>query len=415
MALDYDILIVGGGMVGGSLAVALGETGYRVGLVEAHPFGSGSEPAYDDRSIALAYGSSRIFEGIGLWRAMRDEVTPIHKIHVSDRGHLGVARLDCRDEGVDALGFVVESRVMGRVLNERFAQVKNLDVIAPARLDDLALYQDHVNAELECDGSRRAIKARLLVAADGTLSPIRHMLGIEVERREYGQSALIANVSTEKPHNYVAYERFTDTGPIALLPMSQGRCSLVWTHRNEDLPVTEAMDDKAFLAALQERFGYRLGRFTRVGQRASYPLALLRAREDYRQRVVLIGNASHTLHPVAGQGFNLGLRDVAVLADLLFDAEQGGGDPGSIELLEDYSRWRSQDLERVSEYTDILVRLFSNPWPPLAHARAGGLMAVDAISPLKHLLARQNMGLLGHLPRLARGLPLNAYPQRRAR
>jgi 2-octaprenyl-6-methoxyphenol hydroxylase len=175
------------------------------------------------------------------------------------------------------------------------------------------------------------------------------------------------------------------------------------------------MDDKAFLAALQERFGYRLGRFTRVGQRASYPLALLRAREDYRQRVVLIGNASHTLHPVAGQGFNLGLRDVAVLADLLFDAEQGGGDPGSIELLEDYSRWRSQDLERVSEYTDILVRLFSNPWPPLAHARAGGLMAVDAISPLKHLLARQNMGLLGHLPRLARGLPLNAYPQRRAR
>jgi 2-octaprenyl-6-methoxyphenol hydroxylase len=415
MKLDYDILIVGGGMVGGSLAVALGETGFRVGLVEAHPFGSGSEPAYDDRAIALAYGSSRIFAGVGLWQAMQDEVTPIRRIHVSDRGHLGVTRLDCRDEGVDALGYVVDSRVMGRVLNDRFPEVENLDVITPARLDDLSLFPDHVAAELDCADGRRSITTRLLVAADGTLSPIRRMLGIEVERQDYGQAALIANVSTEKPHDFVAYERFTDSGPIALLPMSEGRCSLVWTHRMDDLPVTEALDDEAFLSALQERFGYRLGRFTRVGQRASYPLALLRAKEDFRSRVVLIGNASHTLHPVAGQGFNLGLRDVAVLADLLFDADQDNGDPGSKALLEAYSSWRRQDLERVSEYTDLLVRLFSNPWPPLAHARAGGLMAVDAIAPLKHLLARQNMGLLGHLPRLARGLALGAYPQRRAR
>jgi len=415
MQADYDILIVGGGMVGGSLAVALGETGFRVGLVEAHPFGSGTEPAYDDRSIALAYGSRRIFEAIGLWQAMAEELTPIKKIHVSDRGHLGVTRLDCAEEAVDALGYVVESRIMGRVLNERFGQVSNLDVISPARLVDISVAKDVATAELDCEGATRRVTARLIVAADGTMSPIRHMLGIEVVRKDYGQSALIANVSTEKPHDFVAYERFTDSGPLALLPMSKGRCSLVWTHRNEELARTEAMDDEQFLAALQERFGYRLGRFTRVGQRASYPLALLRAKEDIRPRVVLIGNASHTLHPVAGQGFNLGLRDVAVLADLLFDAGQQGVDPGSLTLLEAYADWRKGDLDRVSEYTDILVRLFTNPWPPLAHARSGVLMAVNAITPLKRLLARQNMGQAGHMPRLARGLSLKAYSERNVR
>jgi 2-octaprenyl-6-methoxyphenol hydroxylase len=412
MQTDYDILIVGGGMVGGSLAVALGETGFSVGLVEAHPFGSGSEPAYDDRSIALAYGSRRIFEGIGLWQGMADELTPIQQIHVSDRGHLGVTRLDCKEEGVEALGYVVESRIIGRVLNERFSQVANLEVISPAKLEDISITKDAGRVELNCTGNLKTVSARLIVAADGTMSAIRDKLGIEVQRKDYGQSALIANVSTERPHEFVAYERFTDSGPLALLPMSHGRCSLVWTHNRDELARTEVMDDETFLNALQERFGYRLGRFTRVGQRASYPLGLLRAKEDSRPRVVLIGNASHTLHPVAGQGFNLGLRDVAVLADLLFDADQEGIDPGSLELLEQYTNWRKGDLDRVSEYTDILVRLFTNPWPPLAHARSGGLMAVNAISPLKRLLARQNMGRTGHMPRLARGLPLQAYPKR---
>jgi 2-octaprenyl-6-methoxyphenol hydroxylase len=253
-----------------------------------------------------------------------------------------------------------------------------------------------------------------VVAADGTMSPVRQMLGIEVERHDYQQVALIANVSTERPHDFVAYERFTDSGPLALLPMSDGRCSLVWTHRTEELAATEALDDAAFLNKLQERFGYRLGRFTRVGRRASYPLALMRAKEDFRGRVVLIGNASHTLHPVAGQGFNLGLRDVAVLADLLFDADKSGHDPGSRDLLNQYSAWREQDMDRVSLYTDFLVRVFSNPWGPVGHARACGLSAANILRPVKHALARQSMGLQGHLPRLARGLSLHAYPDREA-
>jgi 2-octaprenyl-6-methoxyphenol hydroxylase len=411
---DYDVLIVGGGMVGGSLAVALGETGYRVALVEAFPFGEGQQPAYDDRAIALAYGSARIFEGMGLWDDLLSEVTPIKKIHVSDRGHLGTTRLDCQEEGVDALGYVIESRSVGRVLSEHFSRVANLELIAPARLESLKQHTDHVQAVLECDGRTQTVTARLVVAADGTMSPVRQMLGIEVERHDYQQVALIANVSTEKPHDFVAYERFTDSGPLALLPMNDGRCSLVWTHRTEELAATEALDDAAFLKKLQERFGYRLGRFIRVGRRASYPLALMRAREDFRGRVVLIGNASHTLHPVAGQGFNLGLRDVAVLADLLFDADKSGQDPGSRDLLNQYSAWREQDMDRVSLYTDFLVRVFSNPWGPVGHARACGLSAANILRPVKHALARQSMGLQGHLPRLARGLSLHAYPDREA-
>ena len=406
MKLDYDILIVGGGMVGGSLAVALGETGFRVGLVEAHPFGSGSEPAYDDRAIALAYGSSRIFAGVGLWQAMQDEVTPIRRIHVSDRGHLGVTRLDCRDEGVDALGYVVDSRVMGRVLNDRFPEVENLDVITPARLDDLSLFPDHVAAELDCADGRRSITTRLLVAADGTLSPIRRMLGIEVERQDYGQAALIANVSTEKPHDSVAYERFTDSGPIALLPMSEGRCSLVWTARDEQVSELLELDDGAFLARLQERFGYRLGRLQRVGRRHSYPLRLIQAKEQVRPRVALIGNASHTIHPVAGQGFNLGIRDVAVLADILIEVFKSGGDPGGSEPLQGYAQWRRQDHKRVVTITDTLARLFANPFEPLRMARNLALVGLDITPGLKHRVARQFMGLSGRLPRLARGVPL---------
>ncbi len=412
MTTDYDILVVGGGMVGGSLAIALGSSGYRIGLVEAFPYGPGQQPAYDDRSIALAYGSARIFEGMGLWSDLADVVTPIDKIHVSDRGHLGTTRLEAREEGVSALGYVAESRVVGRVLNERYQDIQNLDVIAPARLINLEQDEDQVRAELESEGQSRFLTARLLVAADGTGSPIRGILDIDVERMDYGQTAIIANVSTSEPHQNVAYERFTDSGPLALLPMTEGRCSLVWTHRNSELEATEALSDEAFLKALQKRFGHRLGRFTRVGQRASYPLALMRAQEVYRGRVVLAGNALHTLHPVAGQGFNLGLRDVAVLAELLFDASQHGGDPGAEVLLQAYAEWRHEDMERVTQYTDLLVRLFSNSWAPLGHARSAGLMLVNNIPSMKHMLAKQSMGMNTPLPRLARGLPLQAYADR---
>ena len=413
MDFDYDILIVGGGMVGATLATALADTGLHIGMLESRPYGAPGQPSFDDRSIALSWGSHRILAGIGVWGALRGEVCAIRKIHVSDRGHFGAARIDHAEEGVEALGFVVENRVMGRELMAALERRPNVELIAPATLLDFDNGEQAVVAEVSHDGESRRVTARLLVAADGTGSPVRRRLGINAVTEGYGQSALIANVGISAPHGHVAYERFTDSGPLALLPMTSGeknahRCSLVWTHRDAELPETEALDDAAFLARLQERFGYRLGRFTRVGKRASYPLALTRSTEFTRRRVAIVGNAAHTLHPVAGQGYNLALRDVALIAELIAGAHGKGGDIGGVNVLDAYEKGRTADTRDVAFYTDTLVRLFSNPSFALGHARAAGLVAVDLVGPLRHWLARQNMGLRHSGPRLSRGLPLDA-------
>lgn len=408
MTNDYDILIIGGGMVGASLAAALSGCGLRIAVIEARPFGSADQPSYDERSIALAYGSRRILEGMGLWPDFRKGVTPIRKIHVSDRGRFGAARLDAREEGVPALGYVVENRLVGRVLHAYLAQCADVRIIAPAQVEDVHCDAAGVRADIVGAGERSRIGARLLVAADGTRSAMRERLGFEVITEDYGQHALIANVTPEHDPNGVAYERFTDSGPLALLPMSQGRCSLVWTHRAADLAAVEALDEAAFVHRLQHRFGYRLGRFTKAGTRQSYPLALVKAKKLVGRRAVLIGNAAHTLHPVAGQGFNLALRDVAQLAEILMQVAAEGGDPGGEAVLTHYNEWRLGDTQTVIRYTDTLVRVFSNAWPPLSHARALGLIALDLLGPLRHVLARQSMGLRHRQPRLARGLPLKA-------
>jgi 2-octaprenyl-6-methoxyphenol hydroxylase len=232
------------------------------------------------------------------------------------------------------------------------------------------------------------------------------MLGIEATRSEYHQTALIANVTTEKPHANMAYERFTSSGPLALLPLTQGRYSLVWTHRDEDVAATMQLDDAGFLRKLQAEFGFRQGLFTKVGQRATYPLVLVKAVKEVAGRAVVIGNASHALHPVTGQGLNMGLRDVAQLADLLAEVAQVAGDPGAADLLARYQALREPDQQAVVRYTDTLVRVFSNDFAPLAHARAVGLMAVDRIAPLRRWNARQGMGVRQRQTRLARGLGL---------
>ena len=411
MSFDYDILIVGGGMVGATLATALAETELRIGMLEARPYGAPGQPSFDDRSIALSWGSHRILDGIGLWPALRESVCPIRNIHVSDRGHFGAARIDHREEGVEALGYVVENRIMGRELMAALEPRPNVELLAPATLIDFDHTEQAVVADVSLDGESRRLTARLLIAADGTGSPVRRRLGINVVTEGYGQSALIANVGISEPHRHVAYERFTDSGPLALLPMTSDenkahRCSLVWTHRDAELSDTEALDDAAFLARLQERFGYRLGRFIRVGKRASYPLALTRSTEFTRRRVAIVGNAAHTLHPVAGQGYNLALRDVALIAELIAEARRAGDDIGGIGVLDAYEKGRTADTRDVAFYTDTLVRLFSNASFALGHARAAGLMAVDLIAPLRHWLARQNMGVRHTGPRLSRGLPV---------
>jgi 2-octaprenyl-6-methoxyphenol hydroxylase len=400
MGIDYDVLIVGGGMVGASLGVALAPTGLHVGVVEARPYGSPGQPSYDDRSIALSYGSRLILSELGLWEGLRSEVTPIRAVHVSERGRFGATRLHCEEEGVPALGYVVENRSVGRMLS---AALDDGVLIAPATVESLEFAADHVMVHLGSDGESRSVTTRLLVAADGTHSRIREQLGIPARTRDYRQAAVIANVTPGRPHRNVAYERFTDSGPLALLPMSESRCSLVWTHRAEDLTQIESLSDGAFLSELQRRFGHRLGPFVRVGRRHSYPLVLLRACRDTAERAVLIGNASHTLHPVAGQGFNLALRDVAVLADLLSTVERAGADPGEAAVLEAYARARRGDLRTVERYTDALARAFVVHSSLIGHLRGAGLVLLDMLTPARHALARQSMGLRLRRPQPGRG------------
>ncbi|MEJ2346828.1 MAG: 2-octaprenyl-6-methoxyphenyl hydroxylase [Gammaproteobacteria bacterium] len=410
---DSDILIVGGGMVGASLACALSGQNLRVTVAEGVPLRSAAQPSYDDRSIALAYGSARIFDAMGLWAAIEPQTAAIRRIHISDRGHFGATRLDAAEEGVDALGYVVETRVLGRVLQEALARAPNVELVCPASVEDLRVGDHGVEVAMRVDDAPRTLTAALVIAADGSTSLVRERLQIPVLRWDYGQTAVIANVTAARPHDHVAYERFTDSGPLALLPLPDaepadggGRLSLVWTVRSERAEEVLALEDEAFLAALQDRFGQRLGALVRAGVRHAYPLSLLRVKEHVRPRVALIGNAAHTLHPVAGQGFNLGIRDVAALAELLAEAAGAGADPGSPALLQRYASWRNRDHRRVAAFTDGLARVFANPLAPVALARDLGLVAVDLLPSLKHFLARRTMGLAGRLPRLGRGLPL---------
>lgn len=403
---DYDLVIVGGGMVGTSLAIALAGSGLRMALVEAHPPGVDTQPSYDDRGIALAYGTRRIFEALDAWSDLEKVCEPIRDIHVSDRGHFGFTRLHAADEGVPALGYVVTARELGRVLLARVAGIGALDLIAPARVARFEDRGDRVAIEIDRNGVVENLGCRLLVAADGGNSAIREQLDVPVQRWQYGQSAVVANITPSRPHQNVAYERFTDSGPVALLPMSEQRCAVVWTVRDEAVEETLALDDAAFLARFQERFGHRLGRFTRVGRRTAYPLKLLRARESVRGRIAIIGNAAHTLHPIAGQGFNLGIRDVAALADVIADAREGDGDIGAPERLAAYEAWRAGEQRNVALATDALARLFSNPLGAVRFGRNVGLLAMEFLPVAKHPLARAAMGLFGRQPRLARGVRL---------
>lgn len=408
MSRSFDIVIVGGGMVGASLAAALSQLPLSVAVVEAWPVSSRSQPSYDDRSTAVAEGSRRIFEGIGCWKAIEPTATPISRIHVSDRGRFGFTRLDCRDYGVPALGHVVENRNLGAALWGALESADRIELISPARVESIEAGTATAMISVRRDDDRiEKLHASLVIAADGARSAVREMLALGESTWDYGQEAVIANVTPATPHANEAFERFTETGPLALLPMTGNRCSLVWTLLPEAAEEVESLEDDQFLERLQDAFGFRLGRFMRVGKRARYPLRLVRAKRQDAERVLLIGNAAHAIHPVAGQGFNLGLRDVAALAEVIADAIEQERDIGHASVLAGYARWRRGDQRRVAALTDSLVRIFTNPLTPVRTVRGLGLLGLDLASGPKEAFARQTMGLQGRLPRLARGLPLS--------
>ncbi len=415
--LDFDLIIIGGGLAGASLACALKnfatDRPLKIAVIEAYELDADTQPSYDDRTIALSYGSRCIFEGMGLWSALEPHAEAINTIHISDRGHFGVTRLTKEQEGVEALGYVMENKRIGQQLylamkgdGQDVPAALNVTLYCPAEV--LSLQQDagQVTVEVLVNSEQKIIRGKLLVAADGNNSLVMQLLCIGSSRHSYGQSALITNVTPGKKHENVAYERFTDTGPLAFLPMQSNRCSVVWTLDPQQAEYLYALDEAEFLLQLQQRFGFRLGQIKKIGKRHIYPLFLQAATQILYGRVVIIGNAAHSVHPVAGQGFNLALRDVALLSELLVDSFRSSGDIGQQAMLQEYVQLRQQDIQRVYRFTDTLVKTFSNAIAPLAHLRSLGLLLVDIVPDIKHQLAVQSMGLGGRLSRLNRGLRL---------
>ncbi len=402
-AVDFDILIAGGGMVGASLAAALAPLALKIAVVEAVRFGSHGQPSYDDRITAVSWGSRRIFEGIGLWPRIAPQATAIHCIHVSDRGHMGMTRLHATEMGVEALGYVVPNRVIGSALSEFLERHEHITLLAPAKLEAVHMQARAVSASVECDGIK-TVSSRLLVAADGAHSKIREQLGIDTRVWDYGQSAVICNISVERPQPHTAFERFTRDGPLALLPMGEDHYALVWTVSKARVAGIQAMSDMEFLQAAAAGFNGRLGRFIKAGKRQAYPLSLVRARTQMQGRAVVVGNAAHSLHPIAGQGFNLSLRDIAVLADTLADISAAGGDLGDEQRLAEYSRARRRDQAGTIYFTDMLTRVFTNPLSAVGVVRNLGLLGLEVFPPVRRQFARVNMGISGRLPHLARGL-----------
>ncbi len=403
-----DVAIVGGGMVGLSLAAALRGLPLDVLVIEPVPPNSEVQPSFDERTTALSNGSRRILEGIGAWPLVAADVTPIRRIHVSDRGAFAFARLSAEEQGVPALGHTITNRVLGNALAETCRDAPRVGILCPAQVTAVEPGEDSVG--LAVDGAwTGTIHARLVVAADGAKSAVRSAFGIDATVWDYEQHAVIANVVPEKFHDFVAYERFTPDGPIALLPLADGRCTIVWTLAPEEAGRALALEEHEFLRRLQDRFGYRLGRLLRVGRRQAYPLSLTRSMRQVASRAVIIGNAAQGLHPIAGQGFNLGLRDVATLAEVIADdiaARGASADPGAAAVLERYADWRRADRQTVIAFTDGLVRLFGNPLGPVRAARGASLLLFDLFAPAKQAFARVTMGLAGRLPRLSRGVPL---------
>ncbi len=413
---DFDVIIVGGGLVGASLACALASaklnTKLKIAIIENYKFDDTQQPSFDSRTVALSYSSKEIFNSLGLWDAINDlGACAIKEIHISDRGHLGVSHLRASEQAAEALGFVVENQYLGIALYQRIKELSNISLFCPAILKTFNIHTNNVEAEITLADKMLTLKAKLLVAADGGQSFVREQADMKTTERDYQQTAIITNVACEQAHRNIAYERFTDSGPLALLPLNdshdvKNRYSLVWTLKNNQLERYLALDDESFLSALQQRFGDRAGQFIKTGERESYPLSLIRAKESVRARLAIIGNAAHMLHPVAGQGFNLGLRDVASLAQIIVDAQQQQNDIGDIYYLKQYAQWRQRDLLQTTLTTDSLVRLFTTTFLPVVAARNMALLALDMLPGVKKKIGRQAMGFVGKVTRLARGLPL---------
>jgi 2-octaprenyl-6-methoxyphenol hydroxylase len=399
---DFDILILGGGLVGSSLACALEGHGYRIGLVEAS-LPSMPPPGFDERKLALAAASINALTALGVLECMPSAPSPMRRIHVSRAGDFGVVRLDAADSGRDSFGGVVSARELGLALERRLSALRDTQILRPRTVTAIDIDAAQVRLRLHGDdgeqsGRDQSVSSRLLVAADGTRSFARAALGIGAEEHDYQQTLLVCSIATDRPADGTAYERFTDAGPVALLPMGEDYGAICAVPSAMAASV-QAMDDKEYADYFQQRFGWRAGRIERVGKRSAYPISRVLAERLTGPRSVLAGNAAQTIHPIGAQGFNLGLRDALTLAEII----SGTPDPGAADVLATYADARREDRERTLAFSDGLARLTANPSLPMQVMRSFGLLALANVPGLSSPIAAGAMGFRGRVPGLARG------------
>ena len=400
-----DVVISGGGMVGLTLGLALAQGGLKTLIVDIAPPAKVLAPTFDGRVSALAYASVRMLTALGVWDDLAPHAQPIREILVTD-GQAGKPaspfslHFDAQEVGAESLGHIAENRHTRAALYAAVERSKNLELIAPAMVKSLTVESGGATVRL-ADGTQ--IAAPLVIAAEGRESSLRSQIGINVVGWSYPQTGIVATVEHEKPHNGVAYEHFLPSGPFAILPMTGNRSSLVWTEDQRKAPVLLALDEAGFNEELSRRFGDHLGKTKSAGPRWSYPLSFHLARDYVRPRFALAGDCAHGIHPIAGQGLNLGLKDAAALAEVLLDAARLGRDIGALDTLKRYERWRRFDSFALAASTDALNRLFSNDIAPLRHLRDLGLGLVDAIGPARRFFMRHAGGDIGKLPRLMKG------------
>ncbi|EHV9686444.1 2-octaprenyl-6-methoxyphenyl hydroxylase [Vibrio parahaemolyticus] len=388
---QYDVVIAGGAMAGATLALAiehLSQGALRVAVVEPFKAQSDQHPGFDSRSIALSYGTVNLLRHLELWSAIEPFTTPIEHIHVSDRSHAGMTDITKHDVGVEALGYVVELADVGRVYQELLTHSTAIDLYCPDSAKHITRTQENVTIEL---ASGELLNAKLLVAADGAVSQCCQQIGLELSEHDFDQVAVIANIVTQEPHQGRAFERFTENGPVALLPMSDNRMSLVWCLRPDEAQIVMELSESEFLERLQQDFGWRLGAMQKVGLRASYPLLLRHRKQNISHRFAIVGNAAQTLHPIAGQGFNLGIRDVVTLAEELV---KQGEDVGRYQGLIRFSQRREADRNETIWLTSSLVHVFSNDLLAMRIGRHTALAAMDNLSIFKQPLLRHTLGLV---------------------
>ena len=395
---DYDLAIVGGGIIGLTLACALKDSGLSVVIIEAKP---DSVAAAKGQAYAVHLITERIFRGIGVWQQVLPQIATFYQVRLSDADHPGVVSFQPDDLGTKALGYVAEHQALLQPLREFLQTCPNVTYLCPATVMQNQYEADGVKILLQIGTETQTIRTRLVVAADGARSRTRQAAGIKTHGWQYWQSCIVAFVKPEKPHNNTAYERFQPSGPFAILPLPGNRCRVVWTAPHAEAKALVELDDEQFLAELSQRYGDQMGRLQLEGDRFVFPVQLMQSDRYVLPRLALVGDAAHCCHPVGGQGLNMGIRDAAALAQVLQAAQSQGEDIGNLAVLKRYERWRQRENLTILGFTDLLDRVFSNNWLPIVVVRRLGLLILKQIHPVKKYALQLMTGLRGRTPAIA--------------